>query len=94
MDILGDTPKGVVAMVYRTARAHAAGVHAVVLRARSNPEPSFVADAAEMVDASLPTLGLRVTSWVPPSAEAARRVAERIGATVDLQGKRCRIVLR
>jgi len=77
-----------------SACTHAAGVHAVVLRAHSAPEPGFVTEAAEMVDAALPTLALRVTSWVPPSASAARSVAERIGAVIDLQGKRCTIVLR
>jgi hypothetical protein len=77
-----------------SACTHAAGVNAVVLRAQSTPEPGFVTEAAEMADAALPTLALRVTSWVPPSASAARRVAERIGAVIDLQGKRCTIVLR
>jgi hypothetical protein len=77
-----------------SACTHAAGVHALVLRAQSAPQPSFVTEAAEMADAALPTLALRVTSWVPPSASAARRIAERIGAVIDLQGKRCSIVLR
>jgi hypothetical protein len=77
-----------------SACTHAAGVNALVLRARSTPEPSFVTEVATMADAALPTLALRVTSWVPPSSSAARRVAERIGAVIDLQGKRCSIVLR
>jgi hypothetical protein len=77
-----------------TACTHASGVHALVLRAESTPEPAYVTEAAEMIHASLPTLALRLTSWVPPSAAAARRVAERIGATVELQEKSCRIVLR
>ena len=77
-----------------SACTHAAGVNALVLRARSTPEPSFVTEVATMADASLPTLALRVTSWVPPSSSAASRVAERIGAVIDLHGRRCSIVLR
>jgi hypothetical protein len=76
-----------------SACAHAAGVHAVVLRAHSLPKPGFVTEAAQMADAALPTLALAVTSWVPPSPSAARRVAEQIGATIDLAGKRCSIQL-
>jgi hypothetical protein len=75
------------------AYVHASGIHALVLRARSSPQAQFIVEAAELSDAVLPTLSLRVTPWVPPSELAIRRVAEQIGATLDLAGRRASIVL-
>jgi hypothetical protein len=76
------------------ACVHAAGVHAIVLRARSAPSAHFVVEPAELKDAALPTLSLRVTPWVPPSGPAARRVAEQIGAKLELHGRTATIVLQ
>jgi hypothetical protein len=75
------------------AYVHAAGVHAVVLRARSAPRAQFLVEAARLEDAALPTLTLRVTPWLPASEAAVRRLAEQIGATLELEGRRGSIVL-
>jgi hypothetical protein len=70
------------------ACVHASGVHAIVLRARSTPSPGFVVEPAQLEDAALPTLSLRVTPWLAASDPAVRRLAEQIGATLELDGKR------
>jgi hypothetical protein len=75
------------------ASVHATGVHALVLRARSAPRPQFVVEAAQLEDAAVPTLSLRVTAWLPASEIAARRLAEQIGATLEIDGRHGSIVL-
>ena len=75
------------------ASVHATGVHALVLRARSTPSPQFIVEAAQLEDASAPTLSLRVTAWLPASDAAARQLAEQIGATLELDGRQGSIVL-
>jgi hypothetical protein len=75
------------------ASVHATGVHALVLRARSTPSPQFIVEAAQLADASAPTLSLRVTAWLPASDAAARKLAEQIGATLELDGRQGSIVL-
>jgi hypothetical protein len=75
------------------ASVNAAGVHAIVLRARSSPRAHFLVEAARLEDAGLPTLSLRVTRWIPPSDAALRRISEQIGATLEVAGKRGSIVL-
>ncbi len=75
------------------ASLHASGIHALVLRARSSPRAQFIVEAAELADAVLPMLSLRVAPWMPPSEAAVRRVAEQIGATLNLDGQRGSIVL-
>jgi hypothetical protein len=75
------------------ASVHATGVHALVLRARSTPSPQFIVEAAQLTDASAPTLSLRVTAWLPASDAAARKLAEQIGATLELDGRQGSIVL-
>lgn len=75
------------------AGVHATGVHALVLRARSTPRPHFAVEAAQLDDAAAPMLSLRVTVWVPPSGEAARRLAEQIGATLEIDDRRGSIAL-
>jgi hypothetical protein len=64
-----------------------------VLRAQSAPEPRFVVDAARLEDAPLPTLSLRVSAWLPPSDAAVRRLAEQIGAKLELEAGRGSIAL-
>ncbi len=75
------------------ASLHAAGIHALVLRARSSPRAQFLVEAAVFEDAALPTLSLRVTPWMAPSEVAVRRVAEQMGATLELDGRHASIVL-
>jgi hypothetical protein len=75
------------------ASVHAAGVNAIVLRARSSPRAHFLVEAARLEDATLPTLSLRVTRWIPPSDPALRRIAEQIGATLVVEGRRGSIAL-
>jgi hypothetical protein len=75
------------------AGVHAAGVHALVVRAQSTPSPQFVVEAAQLEDAAAPTLALRVTAWLPPSEVAVRRLAEQIGAQLEVEGRRGSIVL-
>jgi hypothetical protein len=75
------------------AGVHVAGVHALVVRAQSTPNPQFVVEAAQLEDAAAPTLALRVTAWLPPSEVALRRLAEQIGARLEVEGRRGSIVL-
>ena len=76
------------------ARVHAAGIHAIVLRARATPHAQFIVEAAQLVDASLPTLALRVTPWLPASEVAVRKLAEQIGATLELDERQAVILLK
>jgi hypothetical protein len=75
------------------ASVHAAGVNAIVLRARSAPKAHFIVEAARLEDASLPSLSLRVTRWIAPSEAAMRRIAEQIGAVLEVEGRRGTITL-
>jgi hypothetical protein len=75
------------------AAVHAAGVNAIVLRARSAPRPQFIVEPARLEDAARPTLALRVTMWLSVSEAAARRLAHQIGATLELEGRRGSIAL-
>lgn len=75
------------------AWVHAAGVQAIVLRAQSTPRARFILDAARVEDAALPTLSLRVTPWLPISEPAVRRLAEQIGASLELEEARATIAL-
>jgi hypothetical protein len=75
------------------ASVNAAGVHAIVVRARCTPRAQFIVEPALLEDAALPTLSLRVTRWVPPSEVALRRISEQIGATLEVESRRAAIVL-
>ena len=67
------------------ASLDAAGVKEVVVRAQATDvEVTFVLQAATEADAHLPTLAMRVPPAVPPTGSAARRVAEQIGATLQV----------
>jgi len=70
-----------------------AGVAALVVRARALPKAQFIVEAAGSGDEALPMLPMRVMPWVPPSEAAARRVAARIGATLELGGARASITV-
>ena len=76
------------------ACVHHAGATNVVVRTRPAPSAGFVIEAASEADEALPTLAMRVTAWVPPTETAARAVAERFGAAVDIQGARASVVLK
>jgi hypothetical protein len=76
------------------ACVHQAGAATVVVRARPAPAAGFVIEAAVDADQTLPTLAMRVMPWVPPTEIAARAVAERFGAVVDLQGASASIRLK
>jgi hypothetical protein len=62
----------------------ASGVDPLVLRARSSPRPCFVVEREGSADTSSPILTIRVMPWIPPSEEAARRAAQRLGAEIVL----------
>jgi hypothetical protein len=71
------------------AAVEAAGTAEVVVRARcTSTHAAFTVEAAVESDAVHPTLAMRVLPAVPPTAGAARRVAEQIGATFDLDDRR------
>ena len=77
------------------ACVHHAGATTVVVRTRPAPSAGFVIEAATEADATLPTLAMRVTAWVPPTVVAVGAVAERFGAVVDLEaGARAVVRLR
>ncbi len=70
------------------------GVDLLAVRARcAPPRATFVVEAAVRADDVLPTLTMRVMPNVPPSEQAARRVAEQIGATLEIAGARWSIEL-
>jgi hypothetical protein len=75
------------------ASVQAAGVNAIVLRARATPQAHFIVEAARLEDANLPSLSLRITRWIAPSEAAMRRVAEQIGAVLEVEGRRGSITL-
>jgi hypothetical protein len=71
------------------ASVHAGGAADLVVRARcTDDQATFTIEAAAPDDAPHPTLAMRVLPAVPPTGVAARRVAEQIGATLDLSGGR------
>jgi hypothetical protein len=69
------------------ASVHASGAPAIVIRARCTPtRATFVvapADPAGGAEPPRPTISMRVLPSVPPTAQAARRVAEQIGAELE-----------
>jgi hypothetical protein len=86
--VLGSLLSLVVACVHR------AGAEAVVVRAQPAPEAGFVVEAAGASEQALPTLAMRVMPWVPPTEAAARAVAEKFGAVVELEGMHASILLK
>jgi hypothetical protein len=85
--VLGPLLSLVVACVHGQSRG------GIVLRARSSPEFAFVVEEAGAGDEALPSLTMRVMALVPPTQLAARRVAEKLGAKVEIEGARATIVL-
>jgi hypothetical protein len=73
---------------------HAGGAADVVVRARcTDSHATFTIEAATPDDASHPTLAMRVLPAVPPTGGAARRVAQQLGATLELDGQRGSLTL-
>ena len=63
------------------ARVHGEGIAEIAVRARcSPPNGTWVVEAATALDSALPMTAMRVLPAVPPTEDAARRVAEQIGA--------------
>jgi hypothetical protein len=76
------------------ARAHAAGLGELVVRARcSPPNATLLVEAASPADASLPVIAMRVLPPLPPGEQASRRVAEQIGALLLVDPVRWAIAL-
>jgi hypothetical protein len=72
---------------------HASRAESFVLRVRCHPRARFIVEATAPADANLPILPIRVMPWIAPSDHAARRVAERLGAALDLGPGRGSITL-
>jgi hypothetical protein len=71
------------------ARVHGHGVGEVVVRARCSPPlATLMVEAAIPQDAVLPMTAMRVLPSVAPTDDAARRVAERIGALLVIEPAR------
>jgi hypothetical protein len=68
------------------ACADARGAGALVLRVRGEPRRAmFRIEPVRAADVALPTLTMRVTAYVGPTWAVAQRVAEHLGATVELK---------
>jgi hypothetical protein len=57
------------------------------------PEARFVVEACTAADARLPTIPVRVMAKIPPTEAAVRRLAEQVGASLELGGGRAIMVL-
>lgn len=76
------------------ARAHAAGLGELVVRARcSPPNATLLVESASPADAALPVIAMRVLPALPPGEQASRRVAEQIGALLLVDPARWAIAL-
>jgi hypothetical protein len=76
------------------AAVHAGCAADVVVRARCNEShATFIIEALTPDDAAHATLAMRVLPAVPPTSLAARRVAEQIGATLELDDRRAALTL-
>jgi hypothetical protein len=66
------------------------GSKGLVLRARAAGRARFIVEPSTVADERLPTLTLRVMAHIAPAGRVARRVAERLGATLELSdGRGC-----
>lgn len=70
------------------ACVQSSGAEPLVLRARATGPARFVVEPSTAADQNLPILSLRVMSRIAPSERAARRVAEQLGATLELSDNR------
>jgi hypothetical protein len=66
------------------AWVHAAGARVVVVRVRStSTQATFHVGPGDSSDAARPAIAMRVMPCVPPTAQAARRLAEQLGGTLE-----------
>jgi hypothetical protein len=71
------------------ALVRAAGARDVVLRASgSGPGAVLVVEPSAASDTAARSVTVRVHPAVPPAARVARRVAQQVGATLQLEGRR------
>jgi hypothetical protein len=76
------------------ACVHEAGLDDVVVRARCEPQQmTLVVEAASPEDTAFTVMTMRVLQAVAPAEQAARRVAEQIGAQLSVQPARWTISL-
>jgi hypothetical protein len=76
------------------ASVSAGGVETITVRTRFEASrAAFVVEASREGDDGLPTVALRVMPAVPPTAAAARRVADQIGAKLELEPTRGSLAL-
>ena len=76
------------------ARVQGDGVGEIAVRARcSPPNATLLVEAVTPEDATLPMTAMRVLPPVPPTDDAARRVAERIGALLLIEPARWAIAV-
>ncbi len=77
-----------------TAYVDAQGVGPLTIRARCTPPvATFVIEPGTPSDAALPTIPVRVMAKIPPTEVAVRRLAEQVGASLELGGGRATIEL-
>jgi hypothetical protein len=76
------------------ASVGAQGVGPLTLRARCVlPVATFLVEPSTAADAHLPSIPVRVVGKIPPTEAAMRRLAEQVGATLELGGSRATIRL-
>ncbi|HEX3345567.1 MAG TPA: hypothetical protein VHS09_13385 [Polyangiaceae bacterium] len=76
------------------ASVHAGGVGDVAVRARcTDDRATFLIEAAAAGDTSCPRLAMQVLPAVPPTGVVAARVAEQLGATLELAPHRGSLTL-
>jgi hypothetical protein len=76
------------------ACVEAEGLGPITLRARCDPpDATFVIEPTSPTDTGLPTLPVRVMTKIPPTELAVRRLAQQVGATLELGGGRATVKL-
>jgi hypothetical protein len=77
-----------------TAYVEAEGLGQLTVRAQCTPPlASFTVEPSTPGDAALPTIPIRVLEKIPPTEPALRRLAEQVGASLELGGGRATISL-
>lgn len=77
-----------------TAYVDAEGLGPLTVRVRcAAPVASFTVEPSTSSDSALPTIPVRVLEKIPPTELALRRLAEQVGASLELGGGRATIAL-
>jgi hypothetical protein len=77
-----------------TACVGAEDLGPLTLRARCTPPvASFLIEPSSPADAALPTIPVRVLGKIPPTEVALRKLADQVGATLEMGGGRATIQL-